>query len=59
MDDVVEQLKQMQGQPKSAVEKLKENAAGRLRKHVEGIVMNPSEKVGGNKIDAGHMRDFD
>lgn len=59
MDDVVEQLKQMQGKPKSAVEKLKDDAAGRLRKHVEGIVTNPSEKVGGNKIDAGHMRDFD
>jgi type IV secretion system protein TrbL len=59
LNDVVEQLKQMQGKQKSVVEKLKEDAAGGLRKHVESVITNPSKEVGGNKIDSGHMRDFD
>ncbi|MGC9217655.1 P-type conjugative transfer protein TrbL, partial [Acidithiobacillus sp.] len=59
MDDVVEQLKRMQGQPKGVVDKVKEDFARSVVKHVKEIATNPSEKVGGNKIDAGHMRDFD
>jgi len=59
MDDVVEQLKQMQGQPKGALEKLKDGYIDRAKSHLEGVVTGKSDKVSGSKLDTSHMRDFD
>jgi type IV secretion system protein TrbL len=59
MDDVVKQLKQMQGQPKGAVDKAKDGFIDRAKSHVEGIVTGEKTSVTGNKLDIGHMRDFD
>jgi len=59
LNDVVEQLKQMQGQPKGALEKLKEDAAGGLRKHVEDVATGKSAPVQKSAIDTSHSRDFD
>ncbi|MGC9215829.1 P-type conjugative transfer protein TrbL [Acidithiobacillus sp.] len=59
MDDVVEQLKKMQGQPKSVVEKLTEGASGRLSDHVKKIATEQSAPVQKNAIDTSHSRDFD
>nr|WP_226841342.1 P-type conjugative transfer protein TrbL [Acidithiobacillus ferrooxidans] len=59
MDDVVEQLKQMQGQPKGLADKVKEGFAGRSLKHVEEIATAKSNQVQKNAIDTSHPRDFD
>ncbi|BBF66213.1 P-type conjugative transfer protein TrbL [Acidithiobacillus ferridurans] len=60
MDDVVEQLKQMQGQPKAAVDKLKDGFIDRAKSHVEGVATGNSRDVpSGGKISTDHMRDFD
>jgi type IV secretion system protein TrbL len=60
MDDVVEQLKQMQGQPKAAVDKLKDGFIDRAKSHMEGVATGNSRDVpSGGKISTDHMRDFD
>ena len=59
MDDVVEQLKQMQGQPKGLADKVKEGFAGRSLKHLEEIATAKSNQVQKNAIDTSHPRDFD
>ncbi|WP_232821313.1 P-type conjugative transfer protein TrbL [Acidithiobacillus ferrivorans] len=59
MDDVVEQLKQMQGQPKGLADKVKEGFAGRSLKHVEEIATAKSNQVQKSAIDTSHPRDFD
>ncbi|WP_306824105.1 P-type conjugative transfer protein TrbL [Acidithiobacillus ferrooxidans] len=59
MDDVVEQMKQMQGQPKGVVDKVKEDFADRFQKHVEEIATTKSNQVQKNAIDTSHPRDFD
>ena len=59
MDDVVEQLKQMQGQPKGVADRIKKGFAGRFLKHVEEITTAKSNQVQKNAIDSSHPRDFD
>ncbi|MCY0871403.1 MAG: P-type conjugative transfer protein TrbL [Acidithiobacillus caldus] len=60
LDYVVEQLKQMQGQPKGAVDKLKDGFIERAKSHVEDIATrNSGEVSSGGKIPTDHMRDFD
>ena len=59
MDDVVEQLKQMQGQPKGLADKVKEGFDGRSLKHVEEIATAKSNQVQKSAIDTSHPRDFD
>ena len=59
MDDVVEQLKQMQGKPKGAVDKAKDYFSNKAVSHVEEIVTKPSEKVSGSSLSTGHQGDFD
>jgi hypothetical protein len=57
MDDVVEQLKQMQGKPKSAVDKLTDEVKDHAKKSTLDQT-TPSVSSGG-KISTDHMRDFD
>jgi type IV secretion system protein TrbL len=59
MDDVVEQLKQMQGKPKGAADKAKDYFSNKAVSHVEEIVTKPSEKVSGSSLSTGHQGDFD
>ncbi|MBU2819378.1 P-type conjugative transfer protein TrbL, partial [Acidithiobacillus ferrooxidans] len=41
--------------PKSAVDKLTDSFVN----HAKNIAINQSKEVTGNKVDVGHMRDFD
>ena len=59
LNEVVEQLKQMQGKPKGALEKLKDGYIDRAKKHVEEIATGESKGVQKNAIDTSHSRDFD
>jgi type IV secretion system protein TrbL len=57
MDDVVEQLKQMQGQPKGVVDKLTDEVKDHAKK---STLDQPTPSVSsGGKISTDHMRDFD
>jgi hypothetical protein len=54
---VVEQLKQMQGQPKGVVDKLTDEVKDHAKK---STLDQPTPSVSsGGKISTDHMRDFD